>query len=192
MSRTKRRTPYDPNKPHDRRATESNRGVASHLTPLEVDDPYELGAKIIVMRSTRDDPLSGMHARKTINEAQYHAGLAFQRDFEAAERGPCAIDPSKEYVDGGLAPEPITEAQQRAARQLAVCYRQLGADGSALVHDVLIGRHTLLVVAKRRGLRGETWEKYFGRRLHECLHRLSYVYGLATEPTGRERVTVDN
>ncbi len=172
--------PYDPNKPHDRRATESNLGVAGHLTPKEVDDPYEAGAKIVVMRSTRDDPLGDLHARKMIDEAQYEAGRAFQSDFEAAERGPRACDPAKEYVDGGLAPEAISEPQRRAARQLVIVYRKLGADGSAIVHDVLVHNRTRKQVAESRGLVGKRWEEYFGTRFRECLDCLAKVYGFAT------------
>jgi hypothetical protein len=181
MARTKRRQPYDPNKIHDRRAAESNLGVQNHLTPKEVDDPYEAGGKIIVMRSTRDDPLADLHARHMIDEAQYHAGRAFQSDFETAERGPRAIDPSKEAVDGGLMPEPITEAQRRSARQLAIVYRALGQDGSAIVHAVLVHNQTRKQVASARGLIGERWEKYYGLRFQECLDCMALVYGFATD-----------
>ena len=180
-SRTRKRTPYDPSKAHDRRASDSNRGVESYLTPKEVDDPYEVGGKIIVMRSTRDDPLADLHARHMIDEAQYHAGREFQSDFETAERGPRAIDPSKEAVDGGMAPEPITESQRRAARQLAVVYRQLGQNGSALVHDVLVHAKTRAQVAASRGLQGKRWEEYFGMRFRECLDCLALVYGFSME-----------
>lgn len=180
MTRIRRkRQPYDPSKAHDRRATESNRGIANHLTPKEVDDPYEIGGKIIVMRSTRDDPLGDLHARHMIDEAQYHAGRAFQGDFETAERGPRAIDPSKEAVDGGLTPEPISEAQRRAGRQLAIVYRALGQDGSAIVHDVLVHCRTRKQVASSRGLSGERWEKYYGLRFQECLDCLALVYGFS-------------
>jgi hypothetical protein len=154
--------------------------VANHLTPKEVDDPYEAGGKIIVMRSTRDDPLGYLHARHMIDEAQYQSGRAFQHDFETAERGPRAIDPSKEWVDGGLAPEPITEAQRRSAKQLAVVYRALGQDGSAIVHAVLVHNHTRKQVASSRGLIGERWEKYYGLRFQECLDCMALVYGFAT------------
>jgi hypothetical protein len=182
MARTKRRTPYDPSKPvHDRRASQSNRGVTNYLVPREVDDPYEAGGKITVMRSTRDDPLGDLHARKMIDEAQYEGGRAFQRDFETAERGPRAIDPSKEFVDGGMLPEPITEAQRKAARQLAVVYRALGQDGSAVVHDVLVHMKTRAQIAESRGLIGERWEKYYGLRFQECLDCLALVYGFATK-----------
>ena len=180
-SRTRKRTPYDPSKAHDRRASDSNRGVESYLTPKEVDDPYEVGGKIIVMRSTRDDPLADLHARHMIDEAQYHAGREFQNDFETAERGPRAIDPSKEAVDGGMAPEPITESQRRAARQLAVVYRQLGQNGSALVPDVLVHAKTRAQVAASRGLQGKRWEEYYGMRFRECLDCLALVYGFSME-----------
>jgi len=181
VARTKRKAPYDPNKPHDRRATESNRGIENHLTPKEVDDPYEIGGKIIVMRSTRDDPLADLHARHMIDEAQYHSGRAFQHDFETAERGPRAIDFTREAVDGGLMPEPITEAQRASARQLAIVYRALGQDGSAIVHGVLVHNRTRKQVAESRGLVGKRWEEYYGMRFRECLDCLALVYGFAME-----------
>lgn len=181
VARTKKRTPYNPAKPHDRRATESNRGVASHLVPIEVDDPYEVGAKIIAMRSTRYDPLADLHDRNMIDEAQYQAGRAFQNDFETAERGPRAIDPGKEWVDGGQLPEPISEAQRRAGRQLAIVYAQLGINGSAIVHDVLVHCRTRKQVAASRGLQGKSWEEYFGRRFRECLDCMALIYGYSME-----------
>jgi hypothetical protein len=186
--RTRRGKPYNP--VHDRRATEFNRGA--QVTPIEIDDPYAPGEKIIAMRSTRNDPLAGMHARKTIDEAQYWGGRAFQRDFEAAERGPRAIDPGKEFVDGGVLPEPITEAQQEAAIRLAGVYRELGPDGAALIHDVLIHSQSYRQIAESRGLGGERWEKFFGMSVHLHLHTLAWVYGFAKERTGQRRVSVDN
>jgi len=131
------------------------------------------------MRSTRDDPLADLHARHMIDEAQYQAGRAFQSDFETAERGPRAIDPSKEAVDGGLMPEPITEAQRRAVGQLAAVYHKLGLDGSTLVHDVLVHNRTRRQIAESRGLTGKRWEEYYGMRFRECLDCLALVYGFA-------------
>lgn len=185
MARTKRRQPYDPNKVHDRRAKELPR--VGRFVPCEVDDPFEPGAKIVAIRSTRNDPLADLHARNHIDDAQYEGGRAFQRDFEAAERGPCAIDPSKEAVDGGLTPEPITEAQQKAGKALAAAYRELGADGSALMHDFLIDGRTMSGIAERRGMIGRRWEEYFGMRVREALHALAFVYNFAREPSGRVR-----
>jgi nucleotide-binding universal stress UspA family protein len=176
MARAKRRQPYDP-AVHDRRTTDLLRNA--QVAAIEVDDPMELGGKLMVMRSTRDDPLAELHARGQIDEAQYQSGRAFQEDFETAERGPRAIDPSKEAVDGGVMPEPITEAQRKAAKQLAVVYRALGQDGAALVHEVLVHGKGRKQIAEARGLSGERWEKYFGMRFRECLDCMALVYGFA-------------
>ena len=59
--------------------------------------------------------------------------------------------------------------------------RELGADGSALVHEVLILGMTMEQITQRRGLHGQRWLDYFARRFRECLDRLALVYGFATE-----------
>lgn len=178
--RRRKGKPHDPSKPaHDRRATDLLRNAI--VAPIEVDDPMEAGAKLIVMRSLRSDPLANLHARNCIDEAQYRAGRKFQSDFEAAERGPKAIDPSKEAVDGGQMPEPITEEQRRAAKSLAAAHRALGADGAALTHDVLIDSKTPLQISHGRGFSGEMWEKFFRMRFYECLDCLAKLYGLVTK-----------
>ncbi len=141
----------------------------------------EAGGKLIVMRSTRNDPLANLHARHSIDEAQYQGGRAFQHDFETAERGPCAIDPSKEYVDGGLTPEPITEAQRKAVKRLNRAERELGQVGSALAHAVLIQGVTIWCFTASRGGGTEAELKYYGRRFRECLDCLAKVYGFAMD-----------
>lgn len=185
MGRPKRNKPYDPSKiTHNRQATDLLRNA--QVVPIDVDDPMGLepGDKIRVLRSTRDDPLADHHARHHIDEAQYEGGRAFQRDFETAERGPRAIDPSKEAVDGGLPPEPLTDAQTRAMAGLRRAYRELGMDGTALVHDVLVHGRTMAQVAASRGLSGRRWDEYFGMRFRECLDSLATVYGFAMERRG--------
>jgi hypothetical protein len=193
VARAKRRQPYNPAlaeyqqavqaaeeaKKRDRKSQDLLRNA--RVAAMEVVDPSD-GEKIVVLRSTRDDPLADLHARHMIDEAQYQAGRAFQEDFETAERGPRAIDPSKEAVDGGLMPEPITEAQRRSARQLAIVYRALGQDGSAIVHAVLVHNQTRKQVASARGLIGERWEKYYGLRFQECLDCMALVYGFSMGP----------
>lgn len=178
MARRKRQ-PFNPAKVHDRRSTDLLRNA--QVAAIDVDDPYERGEKITTLRSIRNDPLARLHAHRQIDDAQYHAGRAFQQDFEAAERGPVAIDPSKEFVDGGLSPEPITEAQRKAVVRLNKMERALGADGSAIAHDVLIRGLTMDQVAARRQLSGQRWVDYFSRRFRECLDRLAVGYGLAME-----------
>lgn len=178
MARIKR-TPYDPSKAHDRRTTDLLRNAM--VAPIIVDDPLEMGSKLVVMRSLRNDPLAGLHSRQFIDDAQFWGGRSFQRDFEAAERGPRAIDPSKEAVDGGQMPEPITETQQKAAHKLGEIYRALGQDGSALVHNVLIHGMTMEQISVARGTNSELERKYLGRRFRECLDCLAKIYGFAME-----------
>lgn len=180
-SKTKRRQPYDPNKPHDRRATEFNAGIAGHVAAIEIDDPYEAGGKIVAIRSTRDDPLGGLHARKMIDEAQYQAGRAFQRHFETAARGVGAIDFTKEAVDGGKIYEGTTDAQMKASDALTVAYAKLGMNGQIIVNEVLVHSMTRRQMAEKRGLTGKKWEEYMGMRFRECLDCLALVYGFAME-----------
>ena len=153
--------------------------MANYLVPAEVADPLEKGATLIVMRSLRDDPLQRLFSHHQITISQLEAGRAFQRDFELAERGPRAVDPSRPFTDGGLPPEAITEAMRKAARSLAGVYRLLGQSGSALAHDALIHRKTMEQIAEARGLSGRRWVEFFGHRLREVLDSLSVFYGFA-------------
>ena len=122
---------------HDRRAKHINRGTISHVVETEIDDPYEPGAKISAIRSTRDDPLADHLARGHIDQAQYEAGRAFQRHFGITERGPRAFQIA-EAVDGGLPIETLTDEVLKAGKWLTRCYSALGKDGSVLVHEMLV------------------------------------------------------
>lgn len=165
---------------HDRRSTDLLRNA--DVGAIEVEDPYEDGGKIVTLRNLRDDPLARLHHRKHIDEAQYQAGREFQRDWERAERGPRAIDPSKEAVDGGLMPDPIDEGQTKALVRLNSVLRTLGVDGSALIHDVLVYGRTMEQIARARDLAGQKWTEYFGKRFRECLDCMAVCYGLAMKP----------
>jgi hypothetical protein len=181
MARAKRNKSHRLTRVHDRRSRDLPRNA--EVAAVEVDDPLALepGEKIVTLRSIRNDPLARLHTHHQIDEAQYQGGRAFQDDWEKAERGPQAVDPTREYVDGGRAREPITEGQRRAVLRLNRAERELGADGSALVHEVLILGMTMEQVGQRRALRGQRWIDYFARRFKECLDRLALIYGFATE-----------
>jgi hypothetical protein len=181
MPRAKRKKPYNPGKVHDRRARDLLRNA--EVAAVEVDDPMGLdpGDKIVTLRSIRNDPLARMHAHRQIDEAQYQGGRAFQDDWEKAERGPQAVDPSREYVDCAQMREPITERQRKAVLRLNRTGRELGADGSALVHEVLVLGLTMEQIGQRRDLRGQRWIDYLAKRFKECLDRLALIYGFATE-----------
>jgi hypothetical protein len=184
--RIKRKKQYQSTKVHDRRSQNLPRNA--EVAAVEVDDPLGLepGDKIVTLRSIRNDPLARLHSHHQIDEAQYRGGRAFQNDWERAERGPRAVDPTREYVDGGQAREPITETQRKAVLRLNRAERDLGADGSALVHEVLILGMTMEQVGQRRGLCSQRWKDYFARRFCECLDRLALIYGFSTAGAGRQ------
>lgn len=179
MARRKRRKAYDPTTAYDRRAQDLP--LNAEVAPVEVDDPFatDPGEKIVALRSTRDDPLAKLHTRQQIDEAQFRGGRAFQNDWEKAERGPRAVDLTRERVDGGQMREPITEGQRRAVVRLNRIEHELGADGTALVHDVLVLGMTMQQVGERRGLTTQRWKDYLARRFQECLDRLALFYGFA-------------
>ncbi|MBV8924047.1 MAG: hypothetical protein JOZ74_01620 [Bradyrhizobium sp.] len=178
---TRRRRSFRAAKVHDRRSRDLPRNT--EVAAVEVDDPLalEAGEKIVALRSIRNDPLARLHSHGQINEAQYRGGRAFQHDWERAERGPQAVDPTREYVDGVQTREPITEGQRKAVLRLNRVERELGADGSALVHDVLVQGMTMAQIGQRRGLSTQRWKDYFSRRFQECLDRLALIYGFATD-----------
>jgi len=181
MARVKRRKLRHAEKIHDRRSHDLPRNA--EVAAIEVDDPLALepGEKIVALRSIRNDPLARLHSHHQIDEAQYRSGRAFQHDWERAERGPQAVDPTREHVDGAQRREPVTESQRQAVLRLNRVERELGADGSALVHDVLVQGLTMEQIGQRRGLYSQRWKDYFSRRFQECLDRLALIYGFATE-----------
>lgn len=164
---------------HDRKAREINR--QAEVAPIEVDDPHGLepGEKIVVLRQLRNDPLARLHAHHQIDEAQYMAGRAYQRDWETAERGARAIDPTKEAVDGGRLPEALTDGQIKARKRLVQVQAALGRRMYKLAHAVLIDGQHVEHFAKNIGAKGESWMLYYGRQFREALDTLAVEYNLA-------------
>jgi len=175
---------------HDRRPNDLP--FNAEIATIEVDDPLALepGEKIVALRSIRNDPLGRLHSHRQVDDAQYRAGRAFQNDWERAERGPQAIDPSREYVDGAQGREPVTEGQRQAVLRLNRAERELGADGAAIVHDILVQGLTMEQVGLKRDLCSQRWNDYFARRFRECLDRLAMAYGFATEKRRDDRATI--
>lgn len=181
MARARRNKSYKLTAPHDRRSRDAP--FNAELAEVEVDNPLALdpGEKIMAVRSIRSDPLGRLHSHHQIDEAQYRGGRAFQNDWERAERGPQAVDTTREYVDGTGIREPVTESQRQAVLRLNRVERELGTDGSALVYDVLVLGLTMDQIGELRAVRTQRWNDYFARRFRECLDRLALIYGFATE-----------
>jgi hypothetical protein len=187
VARAKRGKSYRLAKIYDRRSRDLP--FNAEVAEVEVDNPLALdpGEKIVALRSTRGDPLGRLHSHHQIDDAQYQGGRAFQGDWERAERGPQAVDPSREYVDGARSREPVTESQRQAVLRLNRIERELGADGAALVHDVLVLGLTMEEIGQRRAVRSQRWKDYFAKRFQECLDRLALVYGFASDNPAQRR-----
>jgi len=163
---------------HDRRA----RGLNAEVADIEVDDPYatKVGEKIRVLRTLRADPLARLHSHKQIDEAQYRAGRAFQRDSETAARGVRSVDLARERVDGGAPAEPLTDAQVRARKRLSEMERVLGRTMHRVTQAVLVQGMNMETVAQQVFNReGEVSAKYYGRLFRDALDVLAGEYGLA-------------
>jgi hypothetical protein len=155
----------------------------AQVAPVEVDDPYEDGGKILVMQSTRDDPLSEMRARGQIDDCDYEAGRHWQRAWEHAEIGGVqGIDPTKEAVDGGRMREVLTDRQIRATKDLTAARHELGTFGNWIIVSVLGTRKPLVELARESaGPSGPVDDeyKYLRRRFKRCLSTLSVLFGYA-------------
>jgi hypothetical protein len=119
MPRAKRNKAQRATRVHDRKAQDLP--LNAEVADVEVDDPLALepGEKIVTLRSIRNDPLARLHSHHQIDEAQFRGGRAFQDDWEKAERGPRAVDPTREYVDASPSREPITERAGRCCGSTA-------------------------------------------------------------------------
>ena len=187
MARARRNKSYRLTELHDRRSRDLP--FNAEVIEAEVENPLalDLDEKIVAMRSIRNDPLGRLHSHHQIDEAQYRGGRAYQSDWEKAERGPQAMDPTREYVDGARSREPLTESQREAMLRLNRVERELGTDGASLVHDVLVLGLTMDQIGQRRAVRTQRWNDYFARRFRECLDRLALIYGFVTDASPRRR-----
>ena len=134
---------------------------ADHLPVIKPDVP---------MPRKSPDPLADHLARGRIGMAQCRAGQEFRRIFELADKrreGSC-----------GLADD-----QTAAWKSLAACYRALGSNGSAVVHSALIDGMNAREIAEARGTRGAGGERFYRRRLEECLGCLADVWIRAEKET---------
>lgn len=154
--------------------------INSVVTPVVVDDPLDRTAKLRVLRSLRDDPLAGMHARQQIDDAQLAAGRLWQRYHEHSEIGGArAIDPTKEAVDGGRFKEPDISRMSKALVEMKKARLELGKFGASLMYDVLARRMSIAEVAKTRMMHRQREVDFLSMRFRECLNTLAKCWGFA-------------
>ncbi len=161
---------------HDRRSTDLliNARVASRT----VDDPLELGGKLNVLVSVRDDPLAQLYARRFIDDAQFMAGRKWQELYELAESGAMRSGLS-EFVDGRGTDGLGIDSRLDAFVELLNCHDMLGKQGEALVRSVLGHGKFIIEVAADLGLNSQRDIDYLGRRLRECLESIAEVFGFS-------------
>jgi hypothetical protein len=165
---------------HDRLAGDV--GPQADVAAVEIDDPYatKLGEKVSVLRQLRSDPLARLHSHRQIDEAQYRAGRAFQRDWETAERGTRALDPTHERVDGGMRAERFSDRQLRAKKRLIALEQVLGRTMHRVTRAVLVEGMSMETTAQHLFNRqGEVAAKYVGQLFRDGLDVLAGEYGLA-------------
>ena len=100
--------------------------ISHEVDIIPVDNPLATirGEKSEAIRTLRDDTLALLHSRKAIDDAMFFAGRLWQSYYDCSQLGAvCAIDPTKEAVDGGRFPEPLSERQLRASDELAALKR---------------------------------------------------------------------
>lgn len=161
----------NPEYPHDRRSTDTL--AAGQYAPVVVDDPYEQGEKISTLRQYRTDPLARLHAHRQIDDAQFAAGRAYEKDREIAERGARAIDPAKEAVDGGVTPEALTNRQIDARKRLIKIERDLGRRLIGVLDAVLIDGKSIGQLA---GTNAQSVLKLHGALFRVALNELALIY----------------
>jgi hypothetical protein len=164
--------------PVDRRAAEAHRQAS--LVPVEVPDPYEAGASIVAFKNAKADPLERLRQQSDIDEAQYQAGKAYERDLELAEIGGVrAIDPTKEAVDGGQLPEALSEPQRRALMRLRQAGAVMGLFAESVVRGVLQRNVSPAQLAVARGFSTRREQLHYGWVFRRALEELTGVYGTA-------------
>lgn len=73
------------------------------------------------------------------------------------------------------------EFRKAHGEALAKCHLELGQEGAAIAGDALIRGLSARQLTELRGRSGTLWERYYSRRLQECLSTLSEVFGFAGE-----------
>src|SRR5262249_50059731 len=110
--------------------------------------------EITVMCSLRTDPLRWLQFRGRIDDAQFHAGRRWQRDWEQSAIGNLETNfPRRQRIDGGKAPEVLSGTALAASRRLRDAKNMLGCDQVRLIDDVFAGRVVAIGAAERK-LRG--------------------------------------
>lgn len=153
--------------------------------------------KIVVLRSTKYDPLGWMHSNGHVDESEYRAGRQWQLITELADLGGVgSIDTTKEAVSGGAFPDALTDGQQTAIQQLRLAKaaliksvpedRNRGELRILLLDGALIDNQPIRGLAVKFGIERHR----LGREFTAALRLLAVEFGLRGEapPAGKDNI----
>jgi len=150
------------------------------LVAADVPDPYEPDKPLRVMKNLREHPLHMLAHRNVINSAQQYAGEKYRANYERAVIGASiAIDYSRDRVDGGPTPEPLTESRQKAIEWLkrVASYPGIGKRGDAILSQICGQGFGIAECARNLKYPGPRGEGFVSHRLVECLDTLLEFMG---------------
>lgn len=182
MGKSKKRVPY---------LSHGSEGLVEY-GQRTIADPLEPGQRYSATVNVRESSIDHMASRGRINTAQSEAGQRFRKLWEMAAVGRNqAMDPSKEFVDGGAAMDPISDRLVKASIELAKILRIAGPVGSQLLIS-LVGEgkrieDTAKDWSKAGGaVKGERAEGYVTGRMIEALDDLVDFWKLESDPIVRK------
>jgi hypothetical protein len=150
---------------------------------LQVENPYgyvDSPAPVIQATQTlRNDPLASLHARKSITDIGYAAGMRY-RQMHAVVSPLKSPDYARDIVDEGRHHSPIGDHNLAAARQLYKINLKLGEQGALLLTRLLVNEMPLREIAglNGSGRRGSPQMRYLTMRTAECLETVAKCVGL--------------
>jgi hypothetical protein len=154
--------------------------LQSSLIATDVPDPFEPDRPLRVMRNLREHPLHFLLHKGSIDMPQYLAGDKYRMNYERAIIGASiAMDYSRDRVDGGLAPEPLTESRQKAIEWLkqVASYPCIGKRGNAILSQICGQGFGIAETARNLDFPGRNGETFISMRLKECLDALNEFMG---------------
>lgn len=103
-----------------------------------IPDPLEAGQRYTARVNVRESAIAHMASRGRINTAQEAAGERFRKLWEQAGIGNNrAMDPAKEFVDGGTLGDPLSDELVKASLELAKAMQALGQVGCRILIGIV-------------------------------------------------------
>jgi hypothetical protein len=156
--------------------------------PVEVDDPYERGAKVAVLRRTSDF-INREHAAGRLDDAQREAAKEFERLREITmSSGLSSPSFAREYVDSSGRGDPITDRVILAFKRLQKARQVLGVWAYGAIDQCVCEGLTPTAIQEQSGQDRKITAAY----IKDGLEILAIYWGYATDPASvRRRASIE-